>query len=83
MPWDRVHDEAEVLEHVISEELEELFTISDRLCVIAEGRVSPSVRPADTSIEQIGLWMSGKFDSLGEPSADALTPTQGASVAEA
>lgn len=25
MPWDRVHDEAEVLEHAISEELEELI----------------------------------------------------------
>jgi DtxR family transcriptional regulator, Mn-dependent transcriptional regulator len=25
MPWDRVHDEAEILEHVISEELEELI----------------------------------------------------------
>ena len=25
MPWDRVHDEAEVLEHVISEELEALI----------------------------------------------------------
>src|SRR3954451_3616549 len=25
MPWDRVHDEAEVLEHVLSEELEELM----------------------------------------------------------
>jgi DtxR family transcriptional regulator, Mn-dependent transcriptional regulator len=25
MPWDRVHDEAEVLEHYISEELEELM----------------------------------------------------------
>jgi DtxR family Mn-dependent transcriptional regulator len=25
MPWDRVHDEAEVLEHVISEELEQLI----------------------------------------------------------
>jgi DtxR family transcriptional regulator, Mn-dependent transcriptional regulator len=29
MPWDRVHDEAEVLEHVISEELEQL--IADKL----------------------------------------------------
>jgi DtxR family transcriptional regulator, Mn-dependent transcriptional regulator len=29
MPWDRVHDEAEVLEHYISEELEEL--IADKL----------------------------------------------------
>ncbi len=25
MPWDRVHEEAEVLEHVLSEELEELI----------------------------------------------------------
>ena len=46
---------------VISEELDELFTISDRLAVIAEGRLSPSVKPAETSIEQIGTWMSGKF----------------------
>jgi DtxR family Mn-dependent transcriptional regulator len=26
LPWDRVHDEAEVLEHVLSEELEELIS---------------------------------------------------------
>jgi len=49
---------------VISEELEELFTISDRICVLAEGRLSPAVRRADTSIEQIGNWMSGNFDGL-------------------
>ena len=28
MPWDRVHDEAEVLEHYISEELEERISIA-------------------------------------------------------
>jgi DtxR family Mn-dependent transcriptional regulator len=27
VPWDRVHDEAEVLEHVLSEELEELIAL--------------------------------------------------------
>jgi DtxR family Mn-dependent transcriptional regulator len=27
MPWDRVHDEAEVLEHVLSEELEDLIAV--------------------------------------------------------
>ena len=43
----------------ISEELDELFTISDRLSVLAAGRLSPSVKPAETSIEQIGVWMSG------------------------
>jgi len=53
---------------VISEELDELFIISDRLAVLAEGRLSPSVKPADTSIGQIGTWMSGKF---GEPASTA------------
>ena len=44
---------------VVSEELEELFEISDRLVVIAQGRVSPSVPVAEATIEQIGAWMSG------------------------
>jgi ABC-type uncharacterized transport system ATPase subunit len=44
---------------VVSEELEELFEISDRLLVIAKGRVSPSVPVAEASVEQIGEWMSG------------------------
>ena len=44
---------------VVSEELEELFEISDRLIVIAQGRVSPSIPVADATVEQIGEWMSG------------------------
>ena len=44
---------------VVSEELDELFEICDRLVVIAQGRVSPSLRTAEASIEQIGEWMSG------------------------
>jgi len=44
---------------VVSEELDELFEICDRLVVIAGGRVSPSVPTADATIEQIGEWMSG------------------------
>jgi len=44
---------------VVSEELEELFEISDRLLVMAKGRVSPSVPVAQASTEQIGEWMSG------------------------
>ena len=54
---------------VISEELDELFTISDRLAVLAEGRLSPSVKPAETSIEQIGTWMSGNFGDQASPAA--------------
>jgi ABC-type uncharacterized transport system ATPase subunit len=44
---------------VVSEELDELFEISDRLLVIAQGRVSPSVPAAQATIEMIGEWMSG------------------------
>ena len=44
---------------VVSEELDELFEISDRLLVIAQGRVSPSVPTMRTTVELIGEWMSG------------------------
>jgi len=44
---------------VVSEELDELFEISDRLHVLAKGRLSPSVDAKDATVEQIGEWMSG------------------------
>ena len=44
---------------VVSEELDELFEISDRLVVIAQGRMSPAVATADATVVQIGEWMSG------------------------
>jgi simple sugar transport system ATP-binding protein len=44
---------------VVSEELEELFEISDRLHVIAKGRLSPSMARAEATVERIGEWMSG------------------------
>jgi simple sugar transport system ATP-binding protein len=47
---------------VVSEELDELFEISDRLHVIAKGRLSPSLKRADATIEKIGEWMSGLWD---------------------
>lgn len=48
---------------VVSEELDELFEISDRLIVIAQGRVSPSVPVAQATIEQVGEWMSGLWNA--------------------
>ena len=44
---------------VVSEELEELFEISDRLHVIARGRLSPSLPRSEATVERIGEWMSG------------------------
>jgi general nucleoside transport system ATP-binding protein len=51
---------------VVSEELDELFEISDRLHVIAKGRLSPSLDRADATIERIGEWMSGLWDGAPE-----------------
>ena len=48
---------------VISEELEELFEISDRIAVIAKGQLSPAKPLADTSIDEIGIWMSGMWEA--------------------
>ena len=44
---------------VVSEELDELFEICDRLHVIAKGQLSPSVDRRHATVEQIGAWMSG------------------------
>ncbi len=51
---------------VLSEELEELFEISDRLHVIAKGRLSPPLARAEASVERIGEWMSGLWPQAGE-----------------
>ncbi len=44
---------------VVSEELDELFEISDRLVVMAQGRLSPSIPRSEATVQQIGEWMSG------------------------
>ena len=56
---------------VVSEELDELFEVSDRLIVIAQGRVSPSVPIAEATIERIGEWMSGLFTQTTTEAAHA------------
>jgi ABC-type uncharacterized transport system ATPase subunit len=44
---------------VVSEELDELFEVCDRLHVIARGKLSPSVAIGEATVERIGAWMSG------------------------
>jgi ABC-type uncharacterized transport system ATPase subunit len=56
---------------VISEELEELFEISDRIAVIADGRLSPVKQLADTNIDEIGIWMSGMWEQAAAVEVDA------------
>ncbi len=65
---------------VVSEEIDELFMMSDRIAVLSEGRLSQAVPIASTSVEQIGLWMTGSFE---EDASESDTPVQGASYAAA
>lgn len=44
---------------VVSEELDELFEIADRLYVMAKGRLSPGVDAHRITAEEVGQWMSG------------------------
>ena len=48
---------------VISEELEELFEICDRIYVIANGELSHSLNRAETDVEEIGLLMTGGHEN--------------------
>jgi general nucleoside transport system ATP-binding protein len=52
---------------VVSEELDELFDICDRLHVIAKGRLSPPVARAQATVERIGEWMSGLWPATVQP----------------
>ena len=55
---------------VVSEELDELFELSDRLVVIARGRLSPSIATRDATALQIGQWMAGIFDGNNNAQVD-------------
>ena len=44
---------------IISQDLDEVFTLSDRIAVIAAGRLSEPVPVAEASLEKIGLLMGG------------------------
>lgn len=44
---------------VISQDLDELLELADRLCVINEGRLSPARPVASLTLEEIGLMMGG------------------------
>ena len=58
---------------VVSEELDELFEVSDRLHVIAHGRLSPSMSVAEATVERLGSWMSGLWNV-------GVAPAQGEAV---
>ena len=54
---------------VVSEELDELIEICDRLAVMAQGRLSPPKPVRETSAEEIGLLMAGTATRETKPAA--------------
>ncbi|MEZ4677457.1 MAG: hypothetical protein R2932_24900 [Caldilineaceae bacterium] len=44
---------------LISEDLDELFALADRIAVLYEGQIVGEVNPATTDRETIGLMMAG------------------------
>lgn len=50
---------------VVSQDLDELFAISNRIAVIAEGRLSVARGVQEITIEEIGLLMGGTHGSTG------------------
>jgi len=53
---------------LVSMELEEVLTLSDRIIVMYEGRAMGEFKPSELSIEEIGLMMAGKtLEQITQP----------------
>ena len=48
---------------IVSEELDELYQLADRLLVMANGRLSPSRPPQQIGTAELGRWMAGLWPS--------------------
>jgi simple sugar transport system ATP-binding protein len=65
---------------VVSEELDELFELCDRLHVISRGKLSPSIPTSAATVELIGEWMSGLWPTDGAPTQAPATATASATA---
>lgn len=57
---------------VVSQDLDELFVLSDRIAVLFHGRLSESRPTHRTTVEEIGLLMGGLFNATTEDEDEAL-----------
>ncbi|MEI2385885.1 ABC transporter ATP-binding protein [Breoghania sp. JC706] len=58
---------------VISQDLDEIFEIADRIAVISRGQLSPAEPASDMTRERIGLLMGGAGETNGDGSGDAVS----------
>ncbi|WP_147162001.1 ABC transporter ATP-binding protein [Pararhodospirillum oryzae] len=56
---------------IISQDLDELFAIADRIAVLCAGRLSATRPVHEVSLEQVGLMMGGLFDDVPTPAPEA------------
>lgn len=63
---------------LISEELDEIFALSDRIYVIAKGRMSPPLSSQEATVDTIGAWMSGLWNKTGAEPLGAPVPASAA-----
>jgi simple sugar transport system ATP-binding protein len=63
---------------VISQDLDEIFSLADRIAVIAEGKLSQSIPIAQASVEQIGLLMGGTHGAAAVSNQSSPAPNVGA-----
>jgi simple sugar transport system ATP-binding protein len=60
---------------LISEDLEELFALSDRIAVMYDGRIMADLPIAEATVERIGLLMAGVTES--DPARPTIQSVQG------
>src|SRR5262249_18573563 len=54
---------------IVSEDLDELLAISDRIAAISRGRLSPLLAAEEAGRQRIGQWMSGLYAAEAEAHA--------------
>jgi DtxR family Mn-dependent transcriptional regulator len=78
VPWDRVHDEAEVLEHHISEDLEELIAAKlGHPTIDPHGDPIPTadlklVEPATAAMDSLDIGATGRFVRVSDSDPEML-----------
>nr|WP_211824763.1 ABC transporter ATP-binding protein [Kistimonas asteriae] len=59
---------------VVSEDLDELFQISDRIGALCNGQLSPIKPTADVDLDEVGSWMAGLF-TINDITITPASPT--------
>lgn len=60
---------------LISEDIDELFLLADRMSALCDGYLSPVALTDDIDINQIGQWMAGTFINEAHNDASAMEKT--------